>query len=307
LFITGAFLALYYSPYPGAAYDSVNFAQFDLPFGEVIRGVHYWSWNLLLVVIVLHMLRAFLMGAYKSPREMAWVSGVLALLIVPLFIITGDLLPWTQTGYWTTQVRSSIIASVPLVGSFLVQLLQGGPRIGVVALTRFYVVHVIFLPWLLLLLLAWHFTMVAGRGLADPLRGPEPEKPRVRLIPDFINRSLFFFTVVTLLIGIASHYFFPVSLGDPADPTDAEFVPKPEWWVLFLNKLVGIFKGPWSAVGSAIIPGALATLLLVLPFLDRSPERWPHRRWKSLLAALLLIVAILALSYSSYVEHYGRH
>jgi ubiquinol-cytochrome c reductase cytochrome b subunit len=110
LFLSGAFMAFYYSPSPGAAYDSVDYAQFTVPFGDVVRGIHHYAWNLLLVVMGFHLLRTLIVGAYKPPRELIWISGVVIMLVVPAFIFTGDLLPWTQTGYWSTQVRNSIMA-----------------------------------------------------------------------------------------------------------------------------------------------------------------------------------------------------
>jgi ubiquinol-cytochrome c reductase cytochrome b subunit len=304
LFLSGSFMVFYYSPYPGAAYDSVQFAQYELPFGDVIRGVHHWSWNLLLVVMVLHTMRAFLVGAYKTPREMVWISGLLLLLFLPLCIITGDLLPWTQPGYWTTQVRASIISSVPLIGPFLLSLLQGGPRTGIVALTRFYVLHVLFMPFLLAVFVTFHMYFLRSRGISDPISASGQERRFVRLIPTMLNRWLLLFILTASLIGMASRFWFPVPFADPADPTDSNFVPHPEWWVLFLNKLLGIFKGPWTPVATVVIPGALFGLLLALPLLDRSPERRPLRRWKSMLGAIIILISIIILSCLSYIEHY---
>ena len=168
LFLSGAFMAFYYTPAPGAAYDSVDFALFSLPFGDIVKGIHYYSWNLLLIVMGLHLVQTFILGAYKAPRQLVWVSGILILMILPLFIITGDLLPWDQKGYWSTQVRLSIISSTPVIGDFIVKLLRGGPITGIVALTRFYVLHIIFLPVLLVVLIAFHFHFIAHRGLSGP-------------------------------------------------------------------------------------------------------------------------------------------
>ncbi|MHC1742192.1 MAG: cytochrome bc complex cytochrome b subunit [Syntrophobacteraceae bacterium] len=305
LFLSGSCMLFYYSPYPGAAYDSVQYAQYEVPFGDVIRGVHHWSWNLLLVVMGIHMMRAFFVAAYKTPRQMVWISGLLTFPLVPVCIITGDLLPWTQPGYWTTQVRGGIITSIPGVGELLLSLLQGGPRIGVVALTRFFVLHAVFLPLLLSVLLAVHFHFLAWRGLAEPLSASVQERRRVKIFPVILNRWLLLFILTAAVMGTVAHFWLPVPYADPADPTDSSFVPHPEWWVLFLNKLVSIFTGPWTVVATVILPGALFGLLMLLPFLDRSPERRPLKRWKSLLVATLLVASILALSCLSYLEHYG--
>ncbi|MHC1727017.1 MAG: cytochrome bc complex cytochrome b subunit [Syntrophobacteraceae bacterium] len=302
LFLSGAFMMFYYSPTPGGAYDSVDFAQFSVAFGDVVRGVHYYAWNLLLVVLGLHLAGTFLTAAYKAPRQLVWVSGVLILLVVPLFIITGDLLPWDQKGYWTTQVRSSIISSVPVVGDFMLRLLQGGPRTGIVALTRFYVLHCIFLPSLLLVLVAVHFHFLAHRGLSGPLN-EKAGRSRMPLMPDLLNRWLILFAAVSVVLGLMSVYW-PAPLDSPADPTDSAFVPKPEWWVLALNQLVSIFKGPFMFIGTVGIPGGLAALLMALPFLDCSPERHPAKRKAAMAVAIIILLLLAGLSIMAYIEHF---
>jgi ubiquinol-cytochrome c reductase cytochrome b subunit len=303
LLLSGAVMVFYYSPVPGAAYDSVDFSIFDLPFGGVIRGIHHYAWNLLLITAGLHLLQTLICGAYKAPRQLVWVSGVLICLILPLFIITGDLLPWDQKGYWSTQVRLSIISSVPLVGDFMTRIFQGGSLTGIVALTRFYVLHILILPGMLFLLVAVHFHFIYRRGLADSLFGRPGDRKKTPL-PTILNRFLMLFLVVTLILGLISWYW-PSPFGDPADPTDSNFIPKPEWWVLFLNQLVAIFKGPLMVLGSAIIPGGLTGLVLLLPFIDRSPDRHPARRLKTIISAATIAVVLLGLSIMGYIEHFG--
>jgi ubiquinol-cytochrome c reductase cytochrome b subunit len=304
LFLSGAFMAFNYTPAPGPAYDSVDYSLFDLPFGDVIKGIHYYSWNLLLIVMGLHLIRAFILGAYKAPRQLVWVSGLLILVALPFFIITGDLLPWDQKGYWSTQVRLSVISATPVIGDFMVRLLQGGPITGIVALTRFYVLHIIFLPGLLVVLIAAHFHFIGHKGLSGPLNEDTKPRSKVYLMPNIVNRWIFLFLVVTLILGFISWYW-PAPLGDPADPTDFTYIPKPEWWVLFLNQLVTIFSGSLTVIGSIIIPGGLAGLMIALPFLDRSPERHPSKRWKIMIIASVIALALLVLSVMGYMEHFG--
>jgi ubiquinol-cytochrome c reductase cytochrome b subunit len=202
LFLSGAFMAFYYSSAPGAAYDSVDYALFSVPFGEMIRGVHFYAWNILLVLMGLHLARAFIFGAYKAPRQMIWVSGVIVMLIVPAFIITGDLLPWDQKGYWSTHVRTGIISSVPVIGDFLVRLLQGGQLTGIVTLTRFYVLHAIFLPVVLVILILVHFHFLYRRGISSPLSGNDAARPKVPFLPRMINRWLVLFLLATVILGL---------------------------------------------------------------------------------------------------------
>ncbi len=302
LFLSGAFMVFYYSPVPGAAYDSVDYALFGVPFGGIVRGVHYYGWNLLLVVMGFHLGRGFLVGGYKAPRQLIWVSGVVILLVVPAFIFTGDLLPWDQHGYWSTQVRNSIATSVPLVGDFFIQMLQGGPRIGIVALTRYYVLHTIFLPGLLLFLIAAHFHFLKHRGLSGPLSGQEGARRKVPLFPTILNRWLVLFLVVAVVLGLVA-WHWPAPLGKPADPTDSSYVPKPEWWALPFDKLLAIFTGPLTVVGAVIIPGGLVGLMMALPFIDRSPERHPARRKKVILIAAVIAATLIGLSVMGYRGH----
>ena len=305
LSLSGAFMAFYYSPAPGSAYDSVDYALFTVPFGGIIKGIHHYSWNLFLIVLGLHLVRGFLAGAYKPPRQLVWVSGVMILLFVPAFIITGDLLPWDQKGYWSTQVRLSIIDSVPIVGDFIIRLLQGGPFTGIVALTRFYVLHILFLPCFLILLIVLHFHFLRQRGITKARSWRQSADGTISFFPQLVNRWLILFLVVTVLLGLISWYW-PAPLGDPADPTDSTFVPKPEWWVLFLNQLVTIFKGSLSVVGSVIVPGGLVVMLFSVPFLDSSPERQFSNRKMVMLIAAIIISALLVLSFLGYLEHFGE-
>jgi ubiquinol-cytochrome c reductase cytochrome b subunit len=228
---------------------------------------------------------------------------VLIFLVVPAFIVTGDLLPWDQKGYWTTQVRNSIISSVPVVGDFALRLLQGGPRTGIVALTRFYVLHSLFLPGLLILLIAVHFHFLAHRGLAEPLRESQVKRDSMPFFPDMITRWLILFVFTALALGLAAWYW-PAPLESPADPTDSSYVPKPEWWVLFLNQLVSIFRGPFAVVGTVVVPGGLALLLLALPFMDRSSTRHPLHRKKAMAVAIMIVLFVAVLSIMAYVQHF---
>lgn len=303
LFLSGAFLAFFYSPYPGAAYDSVDYSQYSLPFGQIIRGVHHYAWNLLLVIVVIHLVRTFIAGSYRIPRHGVWISGLLFVVVLPAFMITGDLLPWDQKGYWTTQVRLSIVSSVPVIGSGLVHLLQGGPRTGIVALTRFYVLHIIFLPAVLTGLVALHLYLIAQVGLAGRMYGERKSSRPISCFPDLVNRGMILFMLAALLLVALSH-FWPAAPGDPADPTDSTFVPRPEWWVLPLNQLVSIFRGPLMPVGTVVVPMGLLGLLLLLPYLDRAPQADPMSRWRIMLAGSVIGLFLCALTLLGYLEHF---
>ena len=169
LAVTGYFMTLYYVPSPEQAYDAVDYLTFEVPMGQVIRGIHHRSGNLMMVTIFLHMLRVFIYGAYKKPREINWMSGVGLFCLVMGFGFTGYLLPWDQKAYWATKVGTSIMGTVPVVGDYSLRLMRGGSDLGALTLTRFYTLHVLFLPILTVILLLAHFVMIRKQGISSPL------------------------------------------------------------------------------------------------------------------------------------------
>jgi menaquinol-cytochrome c reductase cytochrome b subunit len=169
LAVTGYFMTLYYVPSPEQAYDAVDYLTFEVPMGQIIRGIHHWSGNLMMVTIFLHMLRVFIYGAYKKPREINWISGVFLFCLVMGFGFTGYLLPWDQKAYWATKVGTSIMGTVPVVGDYTLRLMRGGPDLGALTLTRFYTLHVLFLPLVTVIFLLAHFVMIRKQGISSPL------------------------------------------------------------------------------------------------------------------------------------------
>jgi len=164
--LTGIFLALYFAATPNGAYASVTYIQEKVLFGKIIRGIHYWAAAFLMVVVPLHLLRVFFWSAYKKPRELTWVLGVFLLLLTAAFAFTGYLLPWDQKGYWATVVGTNMLGLLPVVGQFVVTIVRGGMELGALALTRFYAVHVLVLPALLIFFLGLHLYLISKHGSA---------------------------------------------------------------------------------------------------------------------------------------------
>ena len=171
--ITGGLLAIYYSPSPDHAYASINYIMRDTAFGSLIRGIHHWAASGMIVMILLHMLRVFFMGAYKYPREMSWMVGVVLLAFTLAFGFTGYLLPWDEKAYWATVVGTNISGSVPIVGNWMLRILRGGDDLGALTLSRFFAVHVMLLPMAATLLIAIHLLMVIRQGISHPPRRDE--------------------------------------------------------------------------------------------------------------------------------------
>jgi quinol-cytochrome oxidoreductase complex cytochrome b subunit len=163
---TGIFLSVYYVPTPEEAYISIEYIMNDVAFGWLVRGVHHWGATLMVVVVFLHMLRVFYYGAYKYPREVTWLTGVFLLLVTMGLGFTGYLLPWNQRAYWATAVGTSIVGTVPLVGDFLLRVLRGGEDVTLVTLTRFFGVHIWFLPAALFGLMGAHLYLVIRNGIS---------------------------------------------------------------------------------------------------------------------------------------------
>jgi len=167
--LSGMFLTMYYVPDIENAWKSVYYLQNQVAFGVIVRGMHHWGSSLVLVMVFLHTLRVFFTGSYKKPREMNWVVGVLMFFILLGLGFTGYLLPWDMKSYFATKVGVQIAASVPIIGPWIQQLLQGDSLIGAMTLARFFAIHVFFLPAVLFALLAAHFFMIRKQGISGPL------------------------------------------------------------------------------------------------------------------------------------------
>ena len=208
--LTGMFLALYYVPSPDAAYDTVQYIQHEVQFGWFVRGLHHWGASAVMVAVGLHLLQVYLYGAYKSPREPMWIVGVVLLLLMMGFGFTGYLLPWDQNAYWATQVGTNMVASVPLVGDLLVRLLRGGASLGALTLSRFFALHVLFLPALIVGGIVLHLLILRRVGPAGPWsearaqQRREPFYPRQVFMDAVVIFAVFLLICWTMFLPIAS-------------------------------------------------------------------------------------------------------
>ncbi len=169
LLCTGLLLAVYYSPSENEAYRSIQRLQRDVSLGALIRAAHHWAGNLMVVTILLHMLRVFITGSYKNPRELHWVAGSLLLAVTLSFGFTGYLLPWDQKAYWATVIGTNMVGSVPGIGPALAGLVRGGAEVSGLTLLRFYSLHVLWLPLCAGLFLWLHFHMIRRTGISGGL------------------------------------------------------------------------------------------------------------------------------------------
>lgn len=169
LVITGILMAAYFVPSTEAAYASVEYLQFEITGGSLIRGVHHWSANLMVLFVTLHMIRVVITGSFKKPMEFHWVSGVFLFLLTLGFGFTGYLLPWNMKAYWASKVGIGMASTLPAVGEITANLVRGGEPLGALTISRFFATHVIYLPILTMFFLGLHFLMIRKTGVAEPL------------------------------------------------------------------------------------------------------------------------------------------
>ena len=167
--ITGIFLAAYYVPSTEAAYASVEYIQYEVTLGGIIRGIHHWCANLVIIMIHLHMIRIVITGSYKKPMEFHWISGVVLYLLILGFGFTGYLLPYDQKAFWASMVGIKVPSTIPIIGGFIADLARGGEPLGALTLSRFYATHVLYLPLLTFAMLGLHLLMIRRTGVAEPL------------------------------------------------------------------------------------------------------------------------------------------
>src|ERR1700676_65816 len=284
---TGGLLAFNYAPTPGEAYNSVKYIMTELTGGSLIRGLHHWGASMMLIIVVLHMLQVFLYGAYKKPREATWMVGVVLLLITLAFGLTGYLLPWDNRAYWGTVVTTQIAGQAPIAGQYLTRLLGGAGGVGNVTFSRFYALHTVLLPPLTLILIGIHIYLVRKHGVTPAV---DDTAPRRKFFPEQVFKDTVG-VAIAFIILFTMAVVADVPLGRLADPTDTAYIPRPEWYFLFLFQTLKFFKGPLEVVGAVVLPGIAVLTLFLVPFIDRGPM---IRLGKRTFAFTFAILGILA-------------
>ncbi len=271
---TGILLAINYAPTPGEAYYSLSYIVNELTCGRMIRGLHHWGASMMIVVVVLHMTQVFLYGAYKKPREGTWMVGVILLVITLGFGLSGYLLPWDNRSYWGTIVTTQIAGQAPFLGPYLQQLMGAENGVGAVTFARFYSAHVLMLPPITILLIGLHVYLVRRHGVA-------PTADERGAAKKFYPGQVFKDTVA-IFVGFTALFVMAVALKVPlepiADPTNNAYIPRPEWYFLFLFETLKFFKGSLEPIGSVVLPNLALVVLFLVPFIDRAkPVRLSRR------------------------------
>jgi quinol-cytochrome oxidoreductase complex cytochrome b subunit len=303
--VTGILLLLYYRPSAEEAYESVQFLMAEVPFGWLIRSLHAWSANLMILALFVHLFSVLLLKAYRRPREMTWFSGVALFGIALGFGFTGYLLPWNELAYFATKVGTEITGAVPVVGHFMLRLLRGGDEVTGATLTRFYGIHVAVLPAIVTALLGLHLYLVQKHGMSVPPSVEHAGGPRrtMPFVPDFLLRDIVgWLSALALLAALAA--FFPAELGKKADPfAPAPVGIKPEWYFMFTFQTLKYLPAKILGIDGEVVGivgfGLGGVFLLALPLLDRRAARGESSRLFTAIG-IGIIVYIVVLTYLGY-------
>jgi ubiquinol-cytochrome c reductase cytochrome b subunit len=304
--ITGILLALVYVPSAGEAWSSLQALNHQVALGWFIRAMHGWGSNFMVALVLIHMVQVFLFGAYKFPRELTWVVGVLLLLMTLGMAFSGQVLRFDQDAYWGLGIGASIASRVPLLGPAIVKLMLGGPIIAGATLSRFFAVHVFVIPGLLMAFVSVHLLMVVKLGINEwPMPGrivkratyerEYHELTREQGVPFFpyaIWKDMFFAAFMVLAVAACAFYFGPFGPSGQPDPTIIQTAPKPDYFFLWLYALLSLLP-PSLETPFLLIAPVLAILgLILLPFLSGEGEKSWKRRPIAVLTVLLVAITL---------------
>ncbi len=304
---TGILLLLYYRPGADTAYESVKFIITKVEFGWLIRAIHSWSANLMIMTLFLHMFSVFFTKAYRKPRELTWLTGMGLLGLALMFGFSGYLLPWNTLAFYATKVGTGTAGAIPVVGEFLLELLRGSPEVTGATITRFFGLHVAVLPALFTVFLSAHLLLIQRQGMSEPVSWETKtptDKKYIPFFPNFLIRDLLLWIIALNLLAILAVFFpygigpFHWELGVKADP----FAPpppviRPEWYFMFafqtlklLPAHVLFIEGELLGIMGFTIGGIFWTLV---PFWDKQAGTGDRSRlftWIGVVVVVFMLV-----------------
>lgn len=296
LAITGVMLMFVYTPTPQTAYNDILTLQTQVWYGQLIRNLHHWSGNLMVIVVFLHLLRVFFTGGFRTPREFNWVLGLVSFLLVIGANFTGYLLPWDQLAFWAVTVGASLLSYIPFIGDGLSRFILGGTEVSGATLTNFYGLHIAIIPLLLMGIASFHIWRVRKDTLSIPRDISEPPLQRVERVttlPHLVSREFVFALVMTALI-LAWATWVNAPLEAAANPDHSPNPAKAAWYFMGLQELLLHFHPFFGAV---VIPFLAFGALIALPYLrfDQDSEGiWFRSQKGRRMARTALIVGLVA-------------
>lgn len=303
---TGILLLLYYKGSEQLAFESIQFIMSRVSFGWLIRSIHSWSANLFVLSVAIHMFSVFFERAYRFPRELTWLTGMLMFFLALGFGFSGYLLPWNELAFFATKVGTEIVGVVPVVGKPIMTFLRGGEDVTGATLTRFFGFHVAVLPGIFVVLLAIHLLLVQRQGMSMPEgsdRLPEGERRTMPFFPNFLLRDLLLWLIVLNLLAILA-VFFPWELGKKADafaPAPAGI--RPEWYFVFMFQTLKVLPATILGIDGEVLGillfGAAGVFWTLVPFWDRKSAEGRRRKRLTVLgmACVLYIIIFTIIGY----------
>ena len=308
--VTGIFLTMHYKVGETTAFDSVEYIMREVPYGWLLRYMHSTGASFFFIVVYLHMFRAFLYGSYKAPRELLWLFGMVVYLALMAEAFMGYVLPWGNMSYWGAQVIVNIFGTIPVVGPGLVEWIRGDYGIADATLNRFFSLHVVAVPLVLLLLVALHLVALRHNGSNNPdgieikaNKGPDgkpvdgiPFHPYYT-VKDLVGVGFFLiaFAIVVFFVPTFGGLFLESPNFEPANPLSTPDEIAPSWYFTPFYAILRSMPNP--GLGALAMAGSLV-LLILLPWLDKSPvksTRYRPLRWKIALA--IFVISFIALGY----------
>jgi quinol-cytochrome oxidoreductase complex cytochrome b subunit len=301
---TGLILMIYYTPSPEEAYTSILNLMNNVPYGNLLRNIHRLGAEGMVIFTVLHMLRTFLTGSYKKERSFTWLTGVVLLVVTLGLSFSGYLLPWDQLAYWAVTIGTSMAEAAPLFGNEVNLILRGAPDIGAGGLLRFYLLHVVLLPFMAVLIISIHYYKVSREhSISLPAKYEEDELPkdelkeakqRIDFLPDLMTHEMFLTSIGIFILVLASAFFYSAPLEHIANPQQTPLDTKAPWYFWWLQ---GMLKLGDKTLMGIILPTIIFGMLFAVPYIDRNPYRRAHKRPIAIAVGLLSVLTLVVLSY----------
>jgi len=317
--VTGIGLLTTYVPSTGGAYESLQYITHKAPLGAFLRGMHYWGASMMVVLITIHFLRVFLMGSFKFPRELNWMSGVLLMATTAAMAYCGQIMRWDQNAVFGMVAAAKMAGHVPLIGTWLAHFIIGGEVVGTYTLSRIFDMHVVILPILLASLIGLHVYLVLRNGVSEPPvpgRGVDPatyrsdyrhmlQKEGVPFWPTVVLRDFMFALGVVLVVLLLAWVVGPAKLDHPPDPSLINAHPRPDWYFWWLFAVLALLPHALENYFIVSLPLLIGLVLFSVPLVSNRGERHPARRPLAVAAVIFIFSGIAALTLAGWHENWS--
>lgn len=317
--VTGIALATAYVSSAGGAYKSLEFISHQATWGWWVRGMHYFGASAMILLLGLHMGRVFLTGSYKFPRELNWITGVVLLGATLMMGFTGQLLRWDQDGVWSTAIAAEQAGRVPVIGHWIARLIFGGNTVGGATLSRFFAVHVFWIPAVIFAVVGFHLYLVVRNGISEPAKPGHAIDPKTYrawyknlldrsgrpFFPDAAWRDMVFGLLVVVGIVVLAGIFHAPDLAGPPNPTLVQAEPRPDWYLLWYYAVLALTPHYMESYLMILVPIIVGVLLVVLPLIFNRGERSVSRRPWSAAIAIFVVLCVATMWYQGKTAHWS--